>query len=154
MISGEPIEQTLSLKYLGIHIDNKLKRKDHLKGVVSKVTRAIGMSRYNKNFISKHTLKMLYQGLVEPHSRFSCSVWGTSGVTTRCTLEKLQNRAIRIITDSPYDAPAKPHLRQLRLPSIAEMILQESASMVYKAINGQVPTYLSSLFNSISAVKQ
>ena len=59
---------------------------------------------------------------------------------------------MRIVTDSPYDAPAKPLLRQLRLPSIAEIIRQESASMVYKATNGQAPTYLSSLFNSISAV--
>ena len=89
---------------------------------------------------------------MEPHFRFYCSVWEACGVTTRCTLEKLQNRAIRIITDSSYDAPAKPILRQLRLPSIAEMIRQESAGMVYKAINGQAPTYLSSLFNRISAV--
>ena len=95
---------------------------------------------------------MLCQWLVEPHFRFCCSVWGTCGVTTRCTLEKLQNRVIRIITDSPYVVPAKPPLRQIGLPSIAEMIRQESASMVYKAINGQAPTYLSSLFNSISAV--
>ena len=72
---------------------------------------------------------VLYQGLVEPHFRFCCSVWGTCGVTTRCTLEKLQNRAIRIITDSPFDAPAKPLLRQLRLPSIAELIRQESAGV-------------------------
>ena len=54
--------------------------------------------------------------------------------------------------DSPCDAPAEPLLRQLRLPSIAEMISQESASMVYKVMNGQVPPYLSGLFISISAV--
>ena len=95
---------------------------------------------------------MLYQGFLEPHFRFCCSVWGKCGVTSLCTLEKLQNRVIRIITDSPYDAPAKPLLRQLRLPSIAEMIRQESASMVFKAINGQAPSYFYSLFNSISAV--
>ena len=90
---------------------------------------------------------------MKPHFRFCCSVWGSScGVTSRCALETLQNKVIRIITDSPYDAPAKPLLRKLGLPSIAEMIRQESASMVYKAINGQGPTYLSSLFNSISAV--
>ena len=89
---------------------------------------------------------------MEPHLRYCCSVWGTCGVTSRGTLEKLQNRVKRIITDSPYDAPAKPLLRQLGLPIIAEMIRQESASMVYKAITGQAPTYLSSLFNSISAV--
>ena len=110
------------------------------------------MLRYTKKFIPKHTLKMLYQGLVEPHFRFCCSVWGTCGVTTRCILEKLQNRVIRIMTDSPYDAPAQPLLRELRLPSIAEMIRQESTSMDYKAIIGQAPTYLSSLFNSISAL--
>ena len=61
-------------------------------------------------------------------------------------------RVVRIITDCPYDAPARLLLRQLRLPRIAEMICQVSASMVYKAINGQVPTYLSSIFNSISVV--
>ena len=135
MISGEQIEQKPSVKYLGVHIDNKLKWKDHIKAVASKVARAIAMIRHAKKFLPKHTLKVLYQGLVEPHLRFCCSVWGTCGVTTRCTLEKLQNRAIRIITDSPFDAPAKPLLRQLRLP-----------------INGQAPVYLSSLFNSTSAV--
>ena len=92
------------------------------KAVASKVTRAIAMIRYAKKFLPKHTLKVLYQGLVEPHFRFCCSVWGTCGVTARSTLEKLQNRTIRIITDSPFDAPAKPLLRQLRLPSIAELI--------------------------------
>ena len=61
-------------------------------------------------------------------------------------------RVMRIIMDCPYDAPAKPLLRQLRLPRIAEMICQVSASMVYTASNGQVPTYLSSIFNSISVV--
>ena len=152
MISGEQIEQKPSVKYLGVHIDNKLKWKDQIKAVASKVTRAISMIRHAKKFLPKHTLKVLYQGLVEPHFRFCCSVWGTCGVTTRCTLEKLQNRAIRIITDSPFDAPAKPLLRQLRLPSIAELIRQESAGMVYKAINGQAPVYLSGLFKSTSAV--
>ena len=134
MISGVPIEQKPFVKYLGVYIDNKLKWKDHIKAVASKVTRAIAMIRYTKQFIPKHTLKMLYQGLLAPHFRYCCSVWGTCGVTSRCTLEKLQNRVMRIITDSPYDAPAKPLLRQLSLPSMAEMIRQESASMVYKEL--------------------
>ena len=41
MISGEPIEQKPSVKYLGVHIDNKLKWKYHIKAVASKVTRAV-----------------------------------------------------------------------------------------------------------------
>ena len=77
VISGEPIEQKPFVKYLGVYINNKLKWKDHIKANASKVTRAIAMIRYTKKFIPKHTLKMLYQGLVEPHFRHYSSVWGT-----------------------------------------------------------------------------
>ena len=99
---GNQLSKSLLLS-LGVHIDNKLKWKDHIKGVASKVIRAIAMIRYTKKFIPKHTLKMLYQGPMEPHFRFCCSVWGTCGSTNRCTPEKLKNRATRNRTDSPYD---------------------------------------------------
>ena len=46
---------------------------------------------------------------------------------------KLQNRAIRIITNSANDVSVGPLLRQIQLPSISDMIKQESAGMLYKA---------------------
>ena len=82
-IPGELIEQKSSVKYLGIQIDNNLKWKEHIEAVSSKVTRAIGMIKYCKKFVPKYTLKMLYQGLVEPHFRFCCSAWGTCGKATK-----------------------------------------------------------------------
>ena len=45
-------------------------------------------------------------------------------------IERLQNRAIRIITNSAYDVSARLLPRQLILPSISDVIKQESASMV------------------------
>ena len=59
-------------------------------------------------------------------------------ITARKTLDILQNRTIRIITNSAYDVFVGPSLRQLHLPSIADIIKQESASMVYKALNAEV----------------
>ena len=49
--------------------------------------------------------------------------------------EKLQNRAVRIIACSLYNAQTSPLLKQLRLPSIQDMIQQEAVAMVHKAIN-------------------
>ena len=86
-------------------------------------------------------------------SVFCCSVWGSSGANTRKILERLQHRSERIITDSPYDAPAEPLLKSLGLPSINEMAHQESASMVYKAVDNQTPIYLTTLFNRVSSNK-
>ena len=76
------------------------------------------------------------------------SVWGHCGVSTRKILERPQNRSVRIIRNSPYDAPAEP-LKILGLPSVNNIIYQESASMVYKAVNNQVPIYLTTLFNKV-----
>ena len=58
-ISGEPIEQKPSIKYLGVYIDDKLKCRGHIKAVTSKVTWAIAMIRHTKQFIPRHTLKMI-----------------------------------------------------------------------------------------------
>jgi len=44
LILGEPMEQNL-----GVHIDNKLKWKDHIKAVASKVKQATAMVKHTKN---------------------------------------------------------------------------------------------------------
>ena len=47
-ISGEAIEQKISVKYIGVILDNEMKWKDHISLVSSKVSRAIGMIKYAK----------------------------------------------------------------------------------------------------------
>ena len=131
-LDGEPIQLKNATKYLGVQIDNQLKWKDHISQVSSKVVLAIGYIKYARKFLPRETLRMLYLGLVEPHFRYCCSVWGSCGTVLRQKIEQLQNRAVRIITVSPYNAQTSP-LR--KLPSIQDMIQQETIGMVYKAIN-------------------
>ena len=45
-----------------------------------------------------------------------------------------------------------PLLRQLQLLSISDMIIQESATMVYKALNDEAPLYLTEQFTRISDI--
>ena len=129
-----------------------MKWKDHISLVSSKVSRAIGTIKCAKELLPTNLLTILYLGLVEPHFRYCCSVWGSCGVTTRKNLDKLHNRAIRIITNSSYDVSVGPLLRQLPFPSISDMIMQESASMVYEALNAEAPLYLTEQFTRVSAI--
>ena len=100
------------------------------------------MITYAKIFPPIDTLNLLYRGMIEPPLRFCCSVWGSCGANTRRILERLQNRSVRMITDSAYDAPAEPFLKSLGLLSIKEMVLEESTNMVFKAINSQAQIYI------------
>ena len=61
-------------------------------------------------------------------------------------LQKVQNRAARIITSSRYDAPNKMLIKQLGWKKIEEMIQYQSRVMVYKSVNGLAPQYLQDTF--------
>ena len=100
-------------------------------------------------FTSKH-FKCNVQGIVEPHFRFCCSVWGCCGVTKLQTLQKLQNRAARIVTKSRFDTPAMALIRSLNWPTVNDIIRSETATTMYKSLNGLVREYLSDFFEKNS----
>ena len=62
------------------------------------------------------------------------------------TLQKLQNRAARIVTKSSFDTPSIGLIQSLNWPTVSDIIRSETATTVYKSLNGLVPEYLSSLF--------
>ena len=61
-------------------------------------------------------------------------------------LQKLKNRAARIVTNSSYDAPAANLIKEFKWPTVHDMIKQETATIVFKSISGVSPTYFSTLF--------
>ena len=69
-------------------------------------------------------------------------MWGSCGDM----LQKLQNRAARIVTNSSYDVTAAHLIKELKWPTVHDMIKQETATIVFKSISGLAPTYLSTLF--------
>ena len=146
VIQEERIDTVLAAKYLGIQVDRNLNWKGHIKALCSKVSRAIGFLKHAKSFLPHATLKTLYTGIIEPHFRFCCSVWGNCGAIEKNQLQKLQNRAARILTNSRYDADARPLLNILGLKTIQDLIETETNTMVFKALTGLAPEYLSKLF--------
>ena len=100
------------------------------------------MIKYAKRFLPFESLKNLYTGLVDPHFRYCCAVWGVCGFTEIQQLQKLQNRAARIITGSNYDAPSKPLIKGLGWKTIEDFTQYESQLIVFISKNGLAPQYL------------
>ena len=48
-------------------------------------------------------------------------------------LAKIQNRAARIVTSSPYDASAAPIIESLGWSTISDIIRKETATLAYKS---------------------
>ena len=146
-IGGSKVEVKVDrIKYLGVIIDRNLDWEEHISNVRTKVSRAIGFLKYSRKFLPQNTLSKMYWGIVEPRFRFCCSVWGCCGVTKLQTLQKLQHRAARIVTKNSFDTPSVGLIQSLNWPSVSDIIGCETATTMYKSLNGLVPGYISSLF--------
>ena len=73
------LEVVRTTKHFGLQIDQSLDCKEQIKAVSTKVSRAVGFLKHTKSFLPKETLQTLYSGIVEPHFRYCCSVWGSAG---------------------------------------------------------------------------
>ena len=144
------LEVVQKTKYLGVQIDCSLDWKEQIKAVSAKVSRAVGFLKHAKNFLPRETLKTLYAGIVEPHFRYCCSVWGCCGSTEINQLQKLQNRAARIVTNSSFDTPSRPLIEVLGWKTIEQLTSIESETMVFKSLNELAPQYLCGLFTKNS----
>ena len=108
------------------------------------------MSKYSKKFLSLETVQKMYLGIAEPHARYCCSAWGCAGDAILQKLQKVQNRAARIVTNSPYDKASLPLISQLGWLNKKEMIDFETATMVYNSLHGLAPPYMQDTFHKLS----
>ena len=87
---------------------------------------------------------------VQRHCRATFSLLlfsvGSCCETRLKALEKLQNRAARIVSNSSYDTSATLLIKNLKWLTVTDMIKSETATMTYKAITGLTPSYLANLF--------
>ena len=63
-------------------------------------------------------------------------------------MQKLQNRAVRVITRSPYDASANPLLDSLHLGNLSLRRKKIKAKIMVKIPKGDEPAYLQNLFSA------
>ena len=148
VVGEENVSIVENIKY--VIVDKCLSWDEQISAVTKKVLRGLGMLRFYKKFLPIVTIQKMYRSLVKPYFRYSCPVWGVAGVSAINKLQKLQNRAARIVTSSAYDASVLPIIRKLGWPTINELIESETLKMVYKSVNGQAPTYLAEMFIRLS----
>ena len=88
------------VKSLGMHIDRHLSWSEHIHKISKKISSAIGALKRARPFISCKTAVQVYTALIQPHFDYCCSVWDELGGALATKLQKLQNRAARVITRS------------------------------------------------------
>ena len=84
----------------------------------------------------------MYNSLVLPHLQFGLLTWGFK----MGRLDKLQKRAVRIITCQNYNAHTEPLFKKLSLLKLNYLFRLNVLKLYYKFKNGLLPIYVASLF--------
>ena len=106
-VGSQKISCVKETKTLGVLIDKNITWKNDIKATCTKISKAIGMMRQVKNVISNESLKRLYKALVLPYFDYSSLVWDNCSNSLKDRIQKLQNKAGRIINGDSYDMSAK-----------------------------------------------
>ena len=85
---------------MGIGVDDQLLWRNHVDTTIAKVSKGIGMMRRMKPDVPKYTLILMhvYNALIMPYFDYRSLFWETCSNYLIENLQKLQNRAARIIS--------------------------------------------------------
>ena len=126
------LEQTNKLSVCTL--DNHLNWNAHINKIFGKISRITGILNKIKVFLPSHILKNIYSSVILCQLNYGILVWGLN-YKRIC---KLQERVMRIITCSKYNAHSEPLFKQLKFQDMQK--LQERKSY-YRLVHRQLPSY-------------
>jgi len=152
-IRNTPIKQVTSSKLLGVHIDETLSWSAHIDNIAKKVSMGIGAKKQIRSFVSFNTLLTVYIALILPHFDYCDVVWDNCKKGLSDRLQKLQNRAARVITRSNYDVRSSDILASLEWDNLTTRRVKHKACMMFKIMNDKAPSYLKTKYNLVRDTK-
>ena len=127
-LNGQNIEMMSSFNFLGIILDQSLSWKKHLSMVTNKISKTLGILYRLKDIFPENILLTIYGSLIASHMNYELLIWGIE-----ChRLEKVQKKALRLITNSKYNAHTNPLFCQLNLLMIKDIFKLRLLKFYYK----------------------
>ena len=102
-ICNQPFSRVHSTKSLGVFIDQRLEWEEQIKSLCNRISSALGALKQARRYVPQNTLLTTYNALIKPLFDYCDVVWGNLNITLTARLQKLQNRAARVITRKGYD---------------------------------------------------
>ena len=130
MLNGEFIPRKNEVKYLGLHLDQKLTWKAHIKA--KKLQLNIKTNKMNwligkKSKLSLDNKLIIYKVILKPIWTYGIELWGCAKPTNIKILQNYQSKILRIMTNAPWYVSNQTLHEDLKIPYIKEVIHSQAA---------------------------
>ena len=115
-VNGSAIKRVTEFKFLGVVVDEHLSWNEHVKAIVSKAGRQVGMLGCVRRYITTDSANAIFLCMIRLTLEYCAGVWGCCGEVNSGTLETLQKRVGRIIVIKTSSSDTA--LKALKWPSL------------------------------------
>ena len=144
-LRGVSIEQDDCVKLLGVNIDRKLDFKFHVNEVIKKCGRQLNALRRQSRLLNTRSKLKVFNSFVRANLNYCPLVWINRNKTDLARLEKVQERAIRLVF-SDRTSDYADLLKRAGVPFVLTRWQRVLATEVFKALKGLSPPYIQQLF--------
>lgn len=142
MINNYELKYVTETKYLGIIIDDNLNLKKHSIYINKKIGKKINFLSRLGNTVTSYTRCQIYKTIVLPHFEYCGTIMVNYSENQLNCLQKLQNRAMRIVLRVNKYTNIKIMLNTLKWMSVRQKIVFNTCVFIHKVLNKLYPEYL------------
>ena len=147
-MGGTNLAVTSEEKDLGVLIDDKLNFRSHIKGIVGKANRVLGLIRIGFECLDKDIFMNLYPVLVRPHLEYCVQVWSPHFQRDIKLVEGVQRRATKLVPELKH-LSYEERLKRLGLTTLEERRTRGDLIEMYKIITGKEKVKVDKFFHMI-----
>ena len=138
-----PVNSTSVHKHPGMLLDNKLSYKHHLKFVLNKIKKTIGLLRKFQQILPRQSLITIYKSFIRPHLDYGDIVYDRAfNESFHKNLESIQYNAAIEITGAIRGTSSEKLFQELGLESLKSRRWLRKLCLFYKIFHEKSPSYL------------
>ena len=129
-----------------ILLDKHLSWNSYLNQLKTKLSRGCGLLAKLCYYVNTATRQSIYFAISDAHLRYGSQIWGQQKTGTIKQIEKLQDKAIRIINFKYKNDPTNPLYKSMKILKLNDVILFNNCMFVLKRIRNKQPNTFSNFF--------
>ena len=143
IVNGSIIKRVSEFKYLGIIFDEHLNWNRHVKSIVSKAGKRVGLLGRLRRYLTAHSANTIYISMIRPIIEYCVGVWACCGEVNSGYLEALQKCAARVVVKSGSSSDA---MASVMWPTLKERRTKHVYNLVNKSLAGRCPQHFINYF--------
>lgn len=153
-LNDREIEKVNKFVYLGVTIDSQLKFKEHANQVIKTVAYKVNYLRRCSPYLSQWSKLMIYNSIILPHLNYCSTILFFLNQNEMTRLQKMQNRAMRIILQCSRLTPIAQMLQTLQWLPVKKLLEYQTLIFIFKVKIGHSPVYLQNKLTFVTEIHE